>query len=148
MPISFIDTIRPIIQHHHPSPPTSTPFLFKMTKEAAQYNATILASHSFDITRLIIAYPNSNISYGSEFRTSSILAPILVRSPLWPSISSILDKWAKYPLDRISNIRRLSDLEEAIYRGNHKSAVCEPTILRKLINKDVTAGNQLPTTVE
>ena len=138
--------IKKIISYQ-PPPPTSTPFKFEMTAEAANHNATILESHNYDLTRTIAAYPNSHISYGSEFRTSTVLHPLLSKSPLWPAISSILNKGAKYPLDRLSNKRRKADLEEALTRGNHKSAKSEPKILTKLIQKDVTAGYQLPTTI-
>ena len=119
-----------------------------MTNAAAIHNAKILSQYNYDITRLISAHPNSTISYGSEFRASTALRPLLHRSPLWPTVLAILDDGAKYPLERISNSRRLQDLTEAIQRGNHKSAISEPKILRKLISKDVTAGFQLPTTIE
>ena len=103
MPPSFITTIKSII-HKSPPPPASTPFIFSMTKEAAIHNEKILSQYNYDLTRIISGHPHSNISYGSEFRTSAVLQPLLHRSPLWPTVSSILDEGAKYPLDCLSNV--------------------------------------------
>ena len=98
------------------------------------------------MTSTIAANPNSHISYGSEFRTIEVLQPLLQKKNLWKAVSEILSKGAKYPLERINNSRRKSDLEESLRRGNHQSAKKDPSILTKLIQKDINAGFQLPTT--
>ena len=98
------------------------------------------------MTRTIAANPNSRISYGYEFRTVEVLEPLLHKTPLWKSVSEILFKEAKYPLERINNSRRKLDLEESLRRGNHHSAKKDPSILTKLIQKDVNTGFQIPTT--
>ena len=98
------------------------------------------------MTRTISANTNSNISYGSEFRTVEVLEPLLHKIPLRKAVSEILVKGAKYPLERINNSRRISDLEESLQQGNHQAAKKESSILTKLIQKDVNAGFQLPTT--
>ena len=88
-----------------------------MSNEAAIQNAAILQSHNFDMTRALAANPNSHISYGSEFKTVEFLEPLLHKSPLWKAVSDILSKGAKYPLERINNSRRKSDLEEFLRQG-------------------------------
>ena len=118
-----------------------------MTKNAAENNETILALYKYDLTRMIPGHPSSHISYGSEFRPWRALAPLLHLSPHWADVKDTLSNGARYPLQRLSPKRRLQDLEEAIIRGNHKSATDSPNILDKLIKKDVDAGFQLPTTI-
>ena len=98
------------------------------------------------MTKTIAANPNSHISYGSELRTVEVLEPLLHKIPLWKAVSEILVKGAKYPLERINNWRKQSDPEEYLRRGNHQSAKKDPSILTKLIRKDINAGFQLPTT--
>ena len=128
--------------------PSPTPFIFMITNEAAAHNAAILQKYDYDITKVISAYPHSHISYGSEFRSASTLHPLLHKSPFWESVCNSLTKGAKYPLDRISNKRRLADIEDALGRGNHKSAKTLAPTLKKLVAKEVHQGFQLPTTID
>ena len=105
-------------------------------------------TYNNNITRVIAAYPNSHIIYGSEFRNPDILQHLLKDSPFWPEVNNSLRKGAKYPLERISNKKRKLDLEDAIIRGNHKSAKIEIPTLKNLVNKDVKAAFQLPVPIE
>ena len=141
-----MDTIKTILATPCPTP-SPTPFIFELSKEAAIHNSSILENHNYDMTRVIGAHPNSNISYGSEFRSISTLAPLLHRSPFWNKIKSSLSKGARYPLERISNTRRRKDLEEAIVQGDHKSARSNIPVLTKLLKKDVHLAFQLPITI-
>ena len=143
-PDNFITTIYDIIQRS-PHPP-SRKKIFEISNAAATHNNYILQSHNFDMTRTIAANHNSHISYRSEFRTVEVLEPLLQKIPLWKSVSEILVKGAKYPLERINSSRQKSDLEESLQWWNHQSAKKDPSILTKLIQKDVNAGFQLPTT--
>ena len=128
--------------------PKGTPFKFDLSKIAATHNAKILQRYDYDMTRVIADHPNSHISYGSEFRPTKVLHPLLHKSPFWEEVSTSLDKGAKYPLTRISNPRRLQDIEDALLRGNHKSVKSNPGILNSLVSKEVKLGFQLPTTIE
>ena len=128
--------------------PTATPFRFEATHEAAIHNAAILQKHDFDMAKVIAAHPNSHLSYGSEFRAAQTLEPLLEKSPFWNEVEKSLTKGARYPLERISNKRRLADLKDAIKRGNHKSAKANLPILQDKIEKEAKAGFQLPTTID
>ena len=101
-----------------------------MTKEAAIHNASIMSKYNNDITRVIAAYPNSHISYGSEFRNPDILQHLLKDSPFWPEVNNSLRKGAKYPLERISNKKSKVNLDDEIMRGNYKLAKSETPILK------------------
>ena len=59
-----------------PPAPTFTPLTFDMSEKAAQRNAKILEAHDYDMTKVINAFQDSHIGYGSEFRAPSILEPL------------------------------------------------------------------------
>ena len=141
LPRDFMNKIKKILRDN-PTVPTSTPFLFENTKNAAIHNSKILESFNFDITKTIAAFPHSHISYGSEFRNPTALEPLLNKHPFWPSVKQSLSKGAKFPLSRLNNKRRLEDLKCAIKRGNHKSAKPHHTILNKMVSTEVQHGFQ------
>ena len=66
LPKDFITRIKTLLDLT-PQVPTSTPFLFEMNIDAAERNTNILANFDFDVTKAIAAFPNSHMSYGSEF---------------------------------------------------------------------------------
>ena len=111
------------------------------------HNASILQNQRFDITRTITVYPYIHISYESELRDAATLYPLLHLSPNWNEVFSSLTKGAKCPLERIINICRLTDIEDAIKRGNHKSPIAMAKVLKYLVSKDVDLGFQLPSTI-
>jgi len=94
------------------------------------------------MTWAISAHPNSHISYDSEFLLLIILASLLYLSPLWDKINSSLSKGEKYPLARISNARRCTDLEEAIVRVNH-TAKLDTSNLKNTLFKEALLVFQL-----
>ena len=108
-----MDMIKSIVNKVLPDP-KGTPFKFELTKEAAAHNASILKHYNHDMTRVIADHPNSHISYGSEFRPTEVLYPLLHKSPFWEDVSTSLDRGAKYPLTRISYTRRLKDIDDAL----------------------------------
>jgi len=110
LPADFIDCIFTILDNPSP-PPSLPPFIFEITSEAASDNANLLKRFIYDMTRAIITHPNRHISYGSEFRSASVRAPLLHLSPFWDEINLSLSKGAKYPLERINNAKRRTDLE-------------------------------------
>ena len=52
-------------------------FMCELTTETKEHNSNILAKFNFNLTRLITAYPNTEVLHRSEFRDTSILEPIL-----------------------------------------------------------------------
>jgi hypothetical protein len=66
--------------------------------------------------------PDFHLFPRSEFRPPSVLAPILSGHPLFPRILTTLRRGANCPLELLSEVERLLDLEEALEYGNHKSA--------------------------
>ena len=71
--IPFIKTIldTPI------APPTKSLIIYKFTRKAMHYNSIILRKYNYNIDTLIDSYPDSDLSYNSEFCPTSILEPLL-----------------------------------------------------------------------
>jgi hypothetical protein len=57
---------------------------------------------------------------------------LLVKHPNWPHLKQILISSSSWNLEDLDEEKRLSDLQEAIARGNHKGAKEKPANLRKL----------------
>ena len=56
--------------------PCKSPVKFELSSEAIKYNTKLLESFQYDISKLISAYPDSELGYGSEFRPVEVLEPL------------------------------------------------------------------------
>jgi hypothetical protein len=143
----FIELIK--LLHLTPSPDLNPPkFIFTFTKEAAEFNASVLASANFDLDKIIRGQHPSQISYGAEFRASDQLQELLVHHPFWPRLKEILDNGATFPLDKIPSSDRATDLSFHTKRGNHKSASENHQVLLDITKEDDERGFALPLPVD
>jgi hypothetical protein len=106
----FISIISDLIQR---DPTTMNPplFIFKRCHLAAEHNAQVLEKHNYLLDKVIKRQHPSQISYGLEFRPSSILKDLLQDHPLWPKLQDILDKGIQCPLSLINDTQRKADLD-------------------------------------
>jgi hypothetical protein len=131
------------------SPPLNPPlFIFKRCPLAAAHNAQILQRFDFDLDRAIRSQHPSQISYGSEFRSSAVLEPLLFDHPFWARLKDILDNGASFPLTEMSDLERLTDVTFHSERGNHKSLTKYSSFIEPVINEDVERGFALPLPLE
>ena len=100
----------------------------------------ILGKYDFDLDRALKAQQGTPLEFGSEFRDTKTLAPLLSRHPLWPKLESILSKGSSYPLEPLDEELRRKDLELALKYGNHKGALKNSSLLFELNEKDVIHG--------
>jgi hypothetical protein len=112
--------------------------------EAASHNAAILQQFNHDLNKAISAQPNSQVSYGSEFKSPEQLQELLQDHPHWPNLRNLLTFGATFPLSPISDVDRKIDLEFHLQRGNHQSVLKHDAVLEKLINNDMIRGFALP----
>jgi hypothetical protein len=91
-------------------PLNSLIFHFERSIEAANHNAEILERYNFDLDAILLSYPHSQISYGSEFKKSSDLQELLQDHPHWDHLKEILDNGATFPLNQISSEERQKDV--------------------------------------
>jgi hypothetical protein len=134
---------------HSKCPPLNPPlFIFKQCPLAAAHNAHILANNNFDLDRAIQSQHPSQISYGSEFRSSSSLKKLLSNHPLWDRLRKILDEGAEFPLDPIAKGTRKADITYHKERGNHKSLAKYSSFIDPVISEDIERGFALPLPVE
>ena len=124
--------------------PQPSEFRFEWNKDAARHNLNILRRYGMDLDRAINAQPFSSVSFGSEFRPISVLAPLLGRHVLWPKIVQYLSHGVRCPADPIPEAARLQDLRLMIGRGNHKSATNEEARVVEMFQEEVHSTWQLP----
>ena len=103
-------------------------------------DSLILQSLHFNINKLINSFPASELKFGSEFRPWFILEPVLKHRTNWDRIKSFLQKGFTTSFNPSCDDQRMKDNCEALRRGNHKSALNHPDILRENIEKDVKYG--------
>jgi hypothetical protein len=115
-------------------------FKFEISPEAAGHNLGIIRGHQYDLDAALKAEGGTALRYCSEFKPPSILGLLLENHPLWDSISSSLSNGIKYPLERITCHARRRSIQQAIDRGNHKSARDQPETLVELLASDVHSG--------
>jgi hypothetical protein len=139
----FIRTIREVL-HNQGRRIVAPPIQFEFTQRAATRNWEII-SEAGGLDALIRNSPFSPISYGSEFKESSKLAPLLHDHPLWPRFRSILDNGSIFPLsDPPPCETRLKDFDAILAYKNHRSAINNMDILNDHLTKEVQKGWLIP----
>ena len=102
-----------------------------------------LKRHKLDLKSALESQKSTPLWYGSEFRETSVLEPLLKHHPNWNRLKKILVEGSNWELEELSEEDRLSDLQEALERGNHKGATSQPKKLIELVVKDVEYGYAL-----
>ena len=125
----------------------NTPFSFSLTKKAAAHNSRILARHNHNLHDTLAAVSkHTQLEFGSEFRPTHDLEPILCHHPLWPRAKAILNQGCTVSLSPIDESTEHEDITLGLQRGNHKGALNQKDDLHTLLHKDVTHGYALPIT--
>jgi hypothetical protein len=128
-----------------PTPPTPSQFQFALSPAAARHNAAILRNVDCDLRRALHnESPASPLRFGSEFRTTLTLLPLLGHHPNWYRISTLLDDGCTFLASPLSEVDRLIQMDLALDFGNHKGAMKNPEALAALLNEDVIHGFNLP----
>lgn len=140
---SFINTISNMLLDNPPAP-SKSPFIFKTDPDSLTHNTKILESFDFDMSKVISHFNDTEIGYGSEFRSASVLEPLLHLHPLWIHFKDYLLHGFSCLTQPTSDDDRLSCVDQAILRGNHTSAIQHHSILHVLCFKDMSMGYQLP----
>jgi len=87
------------------------PFKFKSSKEAAQFNSTILDRHNNDFTATLNSTaPGTKLSYGFEFYPCVNLESICNLNPLWEWACKIISHECDIPMYNISEEEARQDL--------------------------------------
>ena len=120
----------------------------EFTPNAAKQNSTIFKKFDYDFSKIISPYPDSDLSYGSEFRPVSILEPLLHNHRSWINFSKYCTFGFDASFSPLSDKQRLQDVQAAISRGNHKSAERHIEVLRNNFVKEIKTGFQFPFLIE
>ncbi len=108
----------------------------------------MLEQFNFDVDKAINYQPDSQISFGSEFKKSTRLQELRLHHPYWPKLKNILDHGASFPLTHLSKENRSINLSFHKNRGNHKSALDHQETLDVIISEDIERGFALPLPIE
>ena len=127
-PQDFINIVTSLNEMRYPAPHHSQ-FKFEMSALAAEHNWKILSQYE-NLGEAIEADNSSPLQYGSEFKHTSDLSPLLCHHPLWPRLKSILERGVVFPLTPITEQERSEDLKAAITFGNHKGASEHSSLLK------------------
>ena len=103
-PQDFINIITNLNKMRYPAPQHSQ-FKFEMSTLEAEHNWKILANYK-NLGEAITAKNSSPLQYGSEFKHTSDLSPLLCHHPLWPRLKSILERGVFFPLAPINDQER------------------------------------------
>ena len=120
--------------------PVEPEFKFSMTEEAAQHNFCVLSKYEKNLGRALEAQKQSPLGYGSEFRATSSLQLVFGCHPNWQRMKTVLEVGSDWPMDDLDSDGKSADVMEALEFGNHKGAIENPELLKKLVSKDITHG--------
>jgi hypothetical protein len=118
--------------------PDKPEFAFEMTTEAAERNYLLLMQkYKSSLELALKSQQHSSLGIGSEFRPIKVLQAIYGSHPTWNWMVPVLRDGSLWPLEPISKELRSTDVHEAIEFGNHQGAQENPSLLTKLVTKDV-----------
>ena len=120
------------------------PLRFDLSIEAAIHNKKVLESVNNSVDRLIHTCSPSILNYGSEFKSVSILQPLLHRHRNWENFKKILEDGSTFPLEPIDEETRQKDFSASLTYGNHKSAMFKHDVLMTSMSKESKRGWVLP----
>ena len=142
-PSDFIPKIRSILSTLLQAP-SKSPIRFNLLPKAISFNTELLKSFDYNIFKLIDAYPNSELSYGSEFHPTKILKPLLHQQYNWDRMEDFLSNGFASQFHKIDNDQRKADNLRAIKKSSHKSALENIDILCDQVNSEIILDFQFP----
>ena len=110
--------------------PSKPEFQFQFNKESAAKNFCIMNKYNKYLSKAIAAQFNSPLRYCSEFFPTNTLEVLFRRHPNWTRMKNILENGSAWPLEKLEESKRETDMKEALSFGNHKGAVRNPILLR------------------
>ena len=120
--------------------PRKPAFEFEMSSNSAERNFSFLEEHGLDLSKALKAQEGSPLDYGSEFKATEKLERVFCHHPNWARMKKILNEGSDWPMEKLSDEETASDLKEALAFGNHKGAIKNQQLLRKLVEKDIVHG--------
>ena len=116
-------------------------FRFDVSREAAaEFNFNLLKSNGFDLHSLLNPKEHCVTNYGSEFKAVEDLQALLKRHPRWEAMKSRLSRGCEFPVKPIDDDTRRKDVEGALARGNHRSALKHENHLAESMIKETKKG--------
>jgi hypothetical protein len=125
--------------------PKAPSLIFDMAPSPLAHNAQQLAHAGFDWSQLLYQIQHMTLHFGSKLCPINQLKDVLGGHPLFAQLCPILTNGMDYRFKtELPESNRLLELTQMLERGNHKSPEAEPTIVNRLLLKDVTNSFSLP----
>ena len=118
-------------------------FRFEMTNAAADFNWKILEKYNKCFSSAIEAQNNTQMTYGSEFKSTNDLELIFKNHPLWGSMKDQLKNGCDYPLTEINDKDLRDDVIESLSYGNHRGVSENLEVFHQMMNDEVEFGYSL-----
>ena len=100
--------------------PDLPPIVFTSTVEAAQENAKTLKLFDYDLGKLIREFSKTTLGYGSEFRPTALLRPLLGRHHNFNALEDVIDNGMRYVFTRELDVEaQRKEMLAILERGNH-----------------------------
>ena len=130
---------------------SASPFLYKYTVSAAEYNANLHKSFDYNHGKVIDAHPGTTSSYGSKLHPIEQLQPLMRHHPYWDFFEENRTKGIDYEFKQdITEEEQLKLLTTNIKKGNHTLALEDKNrdYVSKAIKTDVELGYGFPLTID
>ena len=140
--IDIVQEVKRLLIQQSPLEPPK--FKFTISPTAAEYNFNLLQENDFNLDLLLNDKSRPSITdYGSEFKPTSQLEPLLKNHHRWATLKRLLENGSKWKLTDVEKEAQSKDREAALIRGNHKSANKHSKFLESAISKEILKGWEL-----
>ena len=117
---------------------------FDISTNAAMHNYRLLKKNGFNLNRIIRSDQGMSVTTpGSEFKPVTELKRLLYKHPRWNYLEKLIRVGSEWIMNPIEEQVRILDLQGAIKRGNHKSALKHENFLADGLKKEIWKGWQL-----
>ena len=117
---------------------------FDISVEAAMHNYQLIKMNNYSLDRIINLNLGTSVTTpGSEFKPIPVLKELLGNHPRWKYLVKLLKVGSKWIMKPVGKQSQRLDLQGAIERGNHKSALKHEFFLADGLKKEIRKGWQL-----
>ena len=112
-------------------------FKFTPCQSSAEHNWKVLSSYNLDLEKALDKNSNTQLKYGSEFKSVDLLRLIFKNHPLWNRMEKHLSEGCSYPLDHLEAEKEKEDAVEALAFGNHKGVKENKKLFQKIMDEEI-----------
>ena len=104
------------------------------------HNLNLLHQNDFNLTNLYNHQKKSAITYGLEFKMTSILEQLFKNHPRFNKLKLQLTEGVEFELEDMTDEMRKRGIREAFRQENHKSSLKNKKNLENALEKEIVKG--------